>query len=171
MTLIRKSIVIVSLILIIIALLAVIYYQRRVRRYKSSISSYVRQINADRQRMAELESSSKDAEKEIDKLKADIEHIQQASAEKIGRGKDLYEQIANKEKPYSFTKSKEQDFVDYYAYAFHEKYYRLIQSYQALTLRQTSYLILQEMGYDDKAIAELLSVSPSSVRNYRHRMK
>jgi predicted transcriptional regulator len=161
----------VILILIIVVLLALVYYQRRVSQYKSAISGYVKQINADRQRIMELESTSKDSEKEVSILKADIEHIQQISAGKLGRGKDLYEQIAQKEKPRSFTKSKEQDFVDYYAYTFHQQYYRLVQPYQALTLRQTSFLILQEMGLDDKAIGELFDVSASAVRNYRHRLK
>ena len=161
----------VILILIIVVLLALVYYQRRVSQYKSAISGYVTQINADRQRIMELESTSKDSEKEVSILKADIEHIQQISAGKLGRGKDLYEQIAKKERPRSFTKSKEQDFVDYYAYTFHQQYYRLVQPYQALTLRQTSFLILQEMGLDDKAIGELFDVSASAVRNYRHRLK
>ena len=161
----------VALIVLIVALLAIIYYQRRAKRFESAISDFVEDIKAKEQRLAQLENSGKDRDNEIALLKANIEKIKQASADKIGRGKDLYEQIAKKEKPEPFKKENEQEFVDYYAYAYHEQYVRLVLPYHRLSLRLTCFLILQEMGYTYNDIADLLSVSVSAVRNYPQRLE
>ena len=160
-----------TLIILIVALLAINYYQWRMRKYKSAISTYVLQINAGKQRLAELETSGKDAEKEISLLKANIDRIQQISADKIGRGKALYEQITNGNIPRLFTKTMEQDFTDYYAFTFYERYTELVRPYHSLSLRNTCFLILQEMELNDKDIAQLMSISTSTVRNYRHRLR
>ena len=161
----------VALIVLIVALLAIIYYQRRAKRFENAISDFVENIKAKEQRLAQLENSGKDRDNEIALLKANIEKIKQASADRIERGKELYEQIAKKEKPTSFNKEKEQEFVDYYAYTYHEQYIRLVLPYHRLSLRLTCFLILQEMGYTYNDIADLLSVSVSAVRNYPQRLE
>ncbi len=161
----------VALIVLIVALLAIIYYQRRAKRFESAISDFVEDIKAKEQRLAQLENSGKDRDNEIALLKANIEKIKRASADRIGRGKELYELIAKKEKPTSFNKEKEQEFVDYYAYTYHEQYVRLVLPYHRLSLRLTCFLILQEMGYTYNDIADLLNVSVSGVRNYPQRLE
>lgn len=169
----NKNMVIIGVALIglIVALLAIIYYQRRAKRFESAISDFVEDIKAKEQRLAQLENSGKDRDNEIALLKANIEKIKRASADRIGRGKELYELIAKKEKPTSFNKEKEQEFVDYYAYTNHEQYVRLVLPYHRLSLRLTCFLILQEMGYNYNEIADLLNVSVSAVRNYPQRLE
>lgn len=161
----------VALMALIVALLAIIYYQRRARRFEGVISDFVENIKAKEQRLAQLENSGKDRDNEIALLKANIENIKQASADRIGRGKELYELIAKKEKPMAFNKENEQEFVDYYAYTYHEQYVRLVMPYHHLSLRLTCFLILQEMGYTYNDIADLLCVSVSAVRNYPQRLE
>ena len=161
----------VALMALIVALLAIIYYQRRARRFEGVISDFVENIKAKEQRLAQLENSGKDRDNEIALLKANIENIKQASADRIGRGKELYELIAKREKPMSFNKENEQEFVDYYAYTYHEQYVRLVMPYHHLSLRLTCFLILQEMGYTYNDIADLLCVSVSAVRNYPQRLE
>lgn len=161
----------VALMALIVALLAIIYYQRRARRFEGVISDFVENIKAKEQRLAQLENSGKDRDNEIALLKANIENIKQASADRIGRGKELYELIAKKEKPMAFNKENEQEFVDYYAYTYHEQYVRLVMPYHRLSLRLTCFLILQEMGYTYNDIADLLCVSVSAVRNYPQRLE
>lgn len=169
----NKNMVIIgiALMVLIVALLAIIYYQRRARRFEGVISDFVENIKAKEQRLAQLENSGKDRDNEIALLKANIENIKQASADRIGRGKELYELIAKREKPMSFNKENEQEFVDYYAYTFHEQYVRLVMPYHHLSLRLTCFLILQEMGYTYNDIADLLTVSVSAVRNYPQRLE
>ena len=169
----NKNMVIIgiALMVLIVALLAIIYYQRRARRFEGVISDFVENIKAKEQRLAQLENSGKDRDNEIALLKANIENIKQASADRIGRGKELYELIAKREKPMSFNKENEQEFVDYYAYTFHEQYVRLVMPYHHLSLRLTCFLILQEMGYTYNDIADLLCVSVSAVRNYPQRLE
>lgn len=161
----------VALMALIVALLAIIYYQRRARRFEGVISDFVENIKAKEQRLAQLENSGKDRDNEIALLKANIENIKQASADRIGRGKELYELIAKKEKLMAFNKENEQEFVDYYAYTYHEQYVRLVMPYHHLSLRLTFFLILQEMGYTYSDIADLLCVSVSAVRNYPQRLE
>lgn len=72
---------------------------------------------------------------------------------------------------HDFTKSKEQALINYYAYTFGKQYHALILPYQKMTLRLTTYLVMQQMGLDDKRICELLNITDSTVRNYRHRLR
>ena len=104
-------------------------------------------------------------------LKEQIERFKESSAQRLGRGKTIYEAIVNDEKIHELTRAREQDFIDYYAYTFDKQFHALILPYQKLTLRHTTYLVMQQMGLDDRKIAEILNVTDSTIRNYRHRLK
>ena len=71
----------------------------------------------------------------------------------LGLGKNVYDMITGGEMIKDFTKSKEQALINYYAYTFSKQYHGLILPYRKLTL------------------CELLNITDSTVRNYRHRLR
>ena len=160
----------VALFGIVILMGFTLYYKKKVRRYESTIGENMRQTQELNQKIELLQSTGHGFETEISELKRQIEQLKDASAEKLGRGKEVYNQIEQGQRLSNFTVAKEQDFIDFYAFTYNARYLALTSPYRSLTLRQTTYLILCEMGKGDKEIQELLNVTDSTIRSYRHRL-
>ena len=161
----------IALIILVLALIAVVYFSKKVREYKGIINEDIEHIYQAEQRIELLQSTGADSEHEVMVLKEQIERFKENSAQKLGRGKDIYEAITDGREVPDFSKAKELDFINYYAYTFNKKFHAIILPYQKLTLRHTTYLVMQQMGLNDKKIAELLNVTDSTIRNYRYRLK
>ena len=165
------TVAVVSLIVLLLALLAVAYLSRKTKEYKGIIDEDIEQIYQAEQKIELLQSTGKDYEHEVRLLKEQIGRLKETSAQKLGTGKSIYEAIVKDERIHELTRAREQDFIDYYAYTFSKQFHALILPYQKLTLRHTTYLVMQQMGLDDRKIAELLNVTDSTIRNYRHRLR
>lgn len=161
----------VALIILVLALMTVVYFSKKVKEYKGIINEDIEQIYQAEQKIELLQSTGEDSERKMTVLKEQIERFKESSAQRLGRGKTIYEAIVNDEKIHELTRAREQDFIDYYAYTFDKQFHALILPYQKLTLRHTTYLVMQQMGLDDRKIAEILNVTDSTIRNYRHRLK
>lgn len=165
------TVAVVSLIVLLLALLAVAYLSRKTKEYRGIIDEDIEQIYQAEQKIELLQSTGKDYEHEVRLLKEQIGRLKETSAQKLGTGKSIYEAIVKDERIHELTRAREQDFIDYYAYTFSKQFHALILPYQKLTLRHTTYLVMQQMGLDDRKIAELLNVTDSTIRNYRHRLR
>lgn len=155
---------------LMIALLAIFYFIRKNREYKGIIDQNIEHIFQYKQRIDFLTSMGAEFEEETKSLQEQMMMLKQATAMRLGSGKVVYEAVANGDKPHEFSKEKEQDFIDYYAFTYNMEFHEMIKPYQSLTLRHTTYLILEQMHFSDKQIGEILNVSDSTVRNYRHRL-
>ena len=162
----------VIVLLLLMLLLAVIaFYVNKTRQYRGVVDENVRQINEVRQKISLLESAEQGYSKEIDRLNAELRQRKEIILGKLSSGKEVYEAFNHKESYPHFTKEKEQDFVDYYAFMYYEDFETICRPYKSLTLRHTTYLILQYMNLSDKDIEKLLNVTDTTVRNYRFRIK
>lgn len=163
---------VVGLVVIIILLVFVLYYKNKVKTYQDTISENVRQINDARLRISLLENSEKDYTEEINIQRRQLDQMHNAMNVKLGRGKETYEALKSGRGINVSTKEQEQDLVDYFAFTFYQEYTNFCKQYKSLSLRHLTYLILyHHMGMSDKSIAEVLSVTQSTVRNYRQRTK
>ena len=161
----------IALVVLVLALMTVVYFSKKVKEYKGIINEDIEQIYQAEQKIELLQSTGEDSERKMTVLKEQIERFKESSAQRLGRGKTIYESIVNGERIHELTRAKEQDLIDYYAYTFSKQFHALILPYQKLTLRHTTYLVMQQMGVDDRKIAEILNVTDSTIRNYRHRLK
>ena len=161
----------IALVVLVLALMTVVYFSKKVKEYKGIINEDIEQIYQAEQKIELLQSTGEDSERKMTVLKEQIERFKESSAQRLGRGKTIYEAIVNDERIHELTRAREQDFIDYYAYTFSKQFHALILPYQKLTLRHTTYLVMQQMGLDDRKIAELLNVTDSTIRNYRHRLR
>lgn len=171
------TVAITALTILVVALLLLLRYQKRVKDYKvtlqekeNQISNNIRQINLAKQKIEVLLSAGQDFEKEVDQLKSRITRLTEDTANQLGRGKKIFETVQKGERIYDFSKVKEQNLIDYYAFTFADEFSKIVNPYHSLTMRLTTFLILQQIGLDDKTIQTVLSVAESTVRNYRYRL-
>ena len=165
------TIAVAALAVLMMAFLAVVYLSRKTKEYRGIIDKDIEQIYQAEQKIELLQSTGKDYEHEVKRLKEQIDRLRETTALELGLGKNVYDMITGGEMIKDFTKSKEQALINYYAYTFSKQYHALILPYRKLTLRLTTYLVMQQMGLDDKRICELLNITDSTVRNYRHRLR
>lgn len=165
------TIAVAALAVLLMAFLAVVYLSRKAKEYRGIIDKDIEQIYQAEQKIELLQSTGKDYEHEVKRLKEQIDRLRETTAMELGLGKNVYDMITGGEMIKDFTKSKEQALINYYAYTFSKQYHGLILPYRKLTLRLTTYLVMQQMGLDDKRICELLNITDSTVRNYRHRLR
>lgn len=170
-----KSLYIMILcILLFFTITAVVFVLWRQKKHDKGIEELLHQIEQKKSRIEELEHerthSIKEREQEISQLYRQIEQLQQKRTDRLGRGKTIYDQILRREKLHNFTKQKEQDFIDYYAFAFNERFHQATEGYSHLQLRLITFLVLQDMALTDKEITQVLSIADGTVRTYRHRI-
>ncbi len=160
--------------------------------YQSIIAEYTNQIeelkssgkNADKQIMEkswqigeltkkneELMNSYKKAKLQKEMLKQKITEFVENSSPILNRGKVLYDNIQNNKTIISWNKEDFRCFVEYYKAVHIKEYESIISHYEKLTYHNMLYLILCEMGLDNKAISQIMGISPESIRAIRHRLQ
>ena len=165
------TIAVIAISFFAIALLIIIFFIKKNKEYKSIIDQNIEKIYQDKQRIDFLTSAGKEFEDEAKSLQEQMTKMKETTAQRLGSGKEVYETIVRREGLKEFTKDKEQNFNDYYAFMHGDEYFALVKPYHALTLRHTSFLIMDHLGCSVKEIADILNVTESAVRNYRHRIK
>ena len=141
------------LILTIVSLLIVLLYQWASVKISSLKSAIFQQNN------------------EVKQLNMQIEQLHTTSTQSLGIGKQIYDNVKKGGVMKNISIKDEQCFINYYAYIYPHEYNSLIKKYTSLTLRHTTYPILNQMMMTDKEIQRILFVSSSTIRNYRLRIK
>lgn len=165
------TIAFIALVVLVVAMLIIFYFIRRTKAFKGIIDQNIEQIYQNERRIEELQLQGKESEQEVITLQSQIDSMTAATAQKLGRGKDVYETIKKGERVKDFSKNKEHNFVDFYAYTYSKKFHDMVHIYPSLTLRLTTYLILRQMKLTDRDIQNILNVSDSTIRSYRYRLK
>jgi tetratricopeptide (TPR) repeat protein len=144
------------------------FYLLRARKYRGALEKQTAINDQSQKEIQHLQSEEQAQRKEAIAHKEQIQMMKNASSERLGRGKKLYETINNGGKPGRFTTTDEKNFVHYYIYTFSEQYDEISRPYQSLTLRLKTFLILQQMGKDNKEMQRLLDIKESTIRSYRY---
>ena len=157
------------LLLVIVSVGYYSYHRRTVRRYTSQISANEEAIRNAQQRITSLESMDGEHHEEIMALNAQIKMIRQQTNEQLGRGKEVYDSITEGQKLQSVH--DEHCLIEYYSVLRYETYDAWMNEYQDLTSRLLTYLILKDMNKSDAEIQETLSITNSSLRSIKTRLK
>lgn len=157
---------------IITLLLAVLIYRYKIKakQYKSEISKKVLEIAEYKDRINLLQSSEQSRSQEKEALLRKVEDLSKATTQWIARGKLVYEKILAGEQHPFVTNDDERCFVDYFILENYDKYQQILREYSSLSLRQTIYLFLQRMGYDDNEVIRILNIAKGTIRTYRFRL-
>ena len=151
-------------------LIALLFYYRKVDSYALALSENTIEIGNLNRRVIDIKEINSNYENEISILNNRIKHLQDTTNEQLGKGLQIYERIKNGGTLKNISIEDEQCFIDYYAFSHAIQFANLTSSYFTLSLRHTTYLILCDMGFDDKTIQQILFVKNSTIRNYRLRM-
>lgn len=170
--------VIFALALAVIILLLLGYFQYR--RYKArlllaeqqmQINDYLNRVNRLREQNAENEREITANEQQITDLSEKINDLIEHESPRLYKGKLLYDQIKQDNSIVTWTKDDLQCFIDFYKANDYASYSRIIRKYGTQTAKSTFFLILYEMGKDDKKVRQIMGITQEAIRSTRHRIK
>lgn len=159
--------------LIILDTFCIILLQILIKRdykYANSLKKYNYIEKLLKDQISQLTSQTTKNRAEIARLTRKLYQLQATSNMHLGRGKEIFDAVKAGGNMKNISIKDEQCFVDYYAFCNPQKYHELTSKYVTITLRHTTFLILSEMGYNDKEISNILFIKNSTIRNYKMRI-
>ena len=153
--------------LLTVCIAALCIYDRRRQLYNAKKNEVEQQTAT----ITQLNESIRNSEQEKELLRKQAVRTLQGKYDELGRGKHIYESVMAGGQMKNISMEDEQSFVDYYAFSHPDDYNRLISSYSSLSLRHTTFILLRQLGFNDNEIQRILFVQPSTIRNYRLRIK
>ena len=149
-------------------------HQMLISQYNSEIKRLEDECRVTKQDMKKnkaLEETCKKAEREIDELKNKIADIVENASPILNRGKLLYDNIMKNETTAKWSKDDYNCFLEYYRTFYPLEYETIEKKHPNQTIHNTFFLVLCEIGKDNKAISKIMGISEDSVRSIKYRVK
>lgn len=188
-----------TLVTILILMAFYIYYRKkntetREKGYQEQLFAYTTEINQltetkdraltqigeleshrdkDGHTIAELNQEVKNAELKIEELNKSIKNLLDDKAQRLKKGRVLYDHIIGGGNAGLWT-SKEEALFDYYYSAINYQSYNRLNKVERVTKTNAHnmfYLILKEIGYSDDDVKRIMAISPEGLRSLRNRTK
>ena len=128
-------------------------------------------ISSLKERNRELTRQKVQCEYEFHKIMQRKQHLYEENCYRMGIGSIVYDRIVSEQKLPIDIKEYEINLIAFYSIRRYDTYKGWMQKYDGLTSSMLLYLILQDMKYDDKAIASILSVSADAIKKTKKRIK
>lgn len=146
-------------------------YQHEIGLYVSKVSNYEEEISKNIEKIKLLKTSDRSKQKEIDELKDNISTLYKSIMSELQKGNTIYETIKNRKPIVHYSDEDLNSLVDFYKIINNKVFTGWLERYTPLSVRQYVFLILEDLGYDDYDIADVLGVSDTTVRSTRSRIK
>lgn len=146
-------------------------YQHEIGLYVSKVSNYEEEISKNIEKIKILKTSDRSKQKEIDELKDNISTLYKSIMSELQKGHTIYEVIKNKKPIVHYSDEDLNSLVDFYKIINNKVFSSWLERYTPLSVRQYVFLILEDLGYDDYDVADVLGVSDTTVRSTRSRIK
>lgn len=146
-------------------------YQHEIGLYVSKVSNYEEEISKNIEKIKLLKTSDRSKQKEIDELKDNISTLYKSIMSELQKGYTIYEIIKNRKPIVHYSDEDLNSLVDFYKIINNKVFSGWLERYTPLSVRQYVFLILEDLGYDDYDIADVLGVSDTTVRSTRSRIK
>ena len=159
--------------LLFVILLLVLYIRYRhakerlvLTEQQMLISSYVNEI-------AQLKRQQNDTDtaQQIEELNGKIRELVERESPSLLKGKLLYEGIKNGGTTSGWSNDDYKYFIDFYKAIDFPAFCRIQKKYAPKTAHNTFFLILYEMGMDDKDVRRIMGVTQEAIRSTRHRIQ
>jgi hypothetical protein len=130
------------------------------------INNYVNEI-------AQLKNQqdNTDAAEQIEELNEKIRELVEQESPSLLKGKLLYEDIKNGGTTSGWANGDYKCFIDYYKAIDFSAFCRIQKKYAPKTAHNTFFLILYEMGLEDKDVRRIMGVTQEAIRSTRHRIQ
>lgn len=146
-------------------------YQHEIGLYVSKVSNYEEEISKNIEKIKTLKTSDRSKQKQIDELKDNISTLYKSIMSELQKGNTIYETIKNKKPIVHYSDEDLNSLVDFYKIINNKVFSGWLERYTPLSVRQYVFLILEDLGYDDYDLADVLGVSYTTVRSTRSRIK
>ena len=146
-------------------------YQHEIGLYESKVSNYEEEICKNIEKIKILKTSDRSKQKEIDELRDNISTLYKTIMSELQKGNKIYETIKNKKPIVHYSDEDLNSLIDFYKIINIKVFSGWLERYTLLSVRQYVFLILEDLGYDDYDIADVLGVSDTTVRSTRSRIK
>lgn len=161
-----------SLLFVIVLLMVYIRYRRAKDRLvlteqQMLVSSYVNEIA----QLKSQQSETADTAQQIEELNGRIRELVEQESPRLVRGKLLYDEIRQDGTTSGWSNDDYKCFIDYYKAIDFAAYSRIQKKYQPKTAHNTFFLILYEMGMEDKDVRRIMGITQEAIRSTRYRIQ
>ena len=156
------------LIIVILLLLGYIRYKRfkakiRLTEHQMLINSYQNEINL-------LKGQNKGNEQQIADFNRKINDLIEQESPRLYKGKMLYDQVMHNEPNITWTQDDFICFIDFYKANYFSSYMKMVRKYHPKTIHNTFFLLLYELGKEDKDIRQIMGITQEAIRSTRFRI-
>ena len=168
--LIWAAVALVFLLFIIMLLVLYIRYRKAKERIvlteqQMQISNYINEI-------AQLKSQQADSDtmQQIEELNSRIRELVEQESPRLVKGKLLYDEIRKDGTTSGWSNDDYKCFIDYYKAIDFPAYSRIQKKYAPKTAHNTFFLILYEMGMEDRDVRRIMGITQEAIRSTRYRI-
>ena len=168
--LIWAAVALVFLLFIIMLLVLYIRYRKAKERIvlteqQMQISSYINEI-------AQLKSQQADYDtmQQIDELNSRIRELVEQESPRLVKGRMFYDDIKKNGTTSGWSNDDYKCFIDYYKAIDFPAYNRIQKKYAPKTAHNTFFLILCEMGLEDRDVRRIMGITQEAIRSTRYRI-
>lgn len=176
----NKRILLLQLVILAAILLVIIIwntYRKREKKFVNALEKYELVIKQKGEELRSLQVSLENEmslhhelsvdfkiqEEKMAILRDEIALLQKASMTRLGRGKEIFTSICNNGRMPNIDADDEHCFIEFYSFYHHAEYEKWMSTYENLTPRLITYLILDDMGISDKQKEYVLSVGRAAI--------
>lgn len=162
--------IVAALILVIVILLLLGYI--RYKRFKAKIRLTEHQliINSYRNEINLLKGQNKGNEQQIADLNKKINDLIEQESPRLYHGKMLCDQVMHNEPNITWTQDDFICFIDFYKANYFSSYMKMVRKYHPKTIHNTFFLLLYELGKEDKDIRQIMGITQEAIRSTRFRI-
>ena len=112
-----------------------------------------------------------DVAEQIEELNGKIRELVEQNSPRLVRGKMLYDEIKKDGTTSGWSNDDYKCFIDYYKAIDFPAFCRIQKKYAPNTPHNTFFLILYEMGLDDRDVRRIMGITQEAIRSTRYRIQ
>ena len=149
--------------LLFVILLLVLYIRYRHAKERLVLTEQLNEI-------AQLKNQQTDDDttQQIEELNSRIRELVEQESPRLVKGKMLYDEIKRDGTTSGWSNDDYKCFIDYYKAIDFAAFCRIQKRYSPKTAHNTFFLILYEMGLEDKDVRRIMGVTQEAIRSTRH---
>ena len=138
---------------------------------KKEISSLKEKIEEYLGQIGNLQTAHNEAELQIVDLNQKIKDLIDQESPRLAKGKLLYDQILQNGTTVEWTNDDYKCFIDFYKATNFSSYSKVMKKYSPKTAHNTFFLLLYEIGKNDKEIRQIMGITQEAIRSTRFRIQ
>ena len=158
--------------LLFIIMLLVLYIRYRKTKERIVLTEQQMQISSYINVIAQLKSMQADTDtiRQIEELNNKIRELVEQESPRLIHGKLLYDDIKKNRTTSGWSNDDYKCFIDYYKAIDFPSFCRIQKKYTPKTAHNTFFLILYEMGMEDKDVRRIMGITQEAIRSTRYRI-